>query len=72
TASAVSQSASPVAQAASVEMADETIRTIDVSTEKIDTSIEVPAYSRCLIFLNKRLELTQKDKDHVGPKGDVR
>jgi hypothetical protein len=56
------QTLNPVAGQAGQAMADETVREIDTSAANIDTSISVPGFTKCLVFLNKRLDLESNEE----------
>ncbi|MFC1521878.1 TrbI/VirB10 family protein [Elusimicrobiota bacterium] len=53
--------ANPVTGEATNELADVAIEEIDFSREKVDTSIEVPAFTRCLVYLLSRIEIPEKN-----------
>ena len=56
-----SQADDSITAQASQSAAQETANAIDTSTGNIDTSIWIPAFTRCLMYLNRRVDLSKKD-----------
>lgn len=46
----------PIAAQTGQAAADEAVKDIDLSHEQVDTSISIPAFTRCLIYLSRRVE----------------
>ena len=74
-ATVASLTANPVVGAAGEAMAQESVKEIDLSREQVDTSIETPAFSRCLIYLSQRVELKSlkeemRSKNNAASKED--
>lgn len=57
------QAANPIAGQIGQATADETVREIDLSSQNIDTSISVPGFNKCLVYLNHRLEIAPIRKE---------
>ncbi len=63
TAAIAAQAADPITVSASQSAAQETVRAIDLSNERIDTSIWIPAFTRCLVYLDRKLEIAPIEKE---------
>lgn len=55
--------ANPALAEATQTAARDAAQEIDLSREQVDTSITVPVFTRCLVFLNRRLEIGERPKE---------
>lgn len=58
-----SAAVNPMAAEAGQAVAEEATKTIDLSNQQVDVSISVPAFTRCLVHLTKRLELNPTEEN---------
>lgn len=71
-ATAAGAAANPVAASAGEAVADEAVKEIDLAQERVDTLLEVPPFTRCLLYLTERLDLAEVGEtpnDNASSKG---
>ena len=62
----------PVAAQTGQAVAEETVRQVDTTQQEVDTSISIPGFTRCFVYLERRLELKSKEEEANGTRNPER